>query len=165
MLSERAIPFAYIISFVYITAKKTAGITRLRSYSLSNKLGIPATICNAAFATSAATGFFDPISIRARQFVNGALKANNLIDEVEKKVSNIWYSKNRALQSLVKYFISIGIGHFDKKAIENNMLKFLSKILVGIVTETKNTERKFIARWTQHFDNKRYFRFNVEQGL
>jgi hypothetical protein len=45
------------------------------------------------------------------------------------------------------------------------MLKFLSKTLVGIVTETENTETKFIARWAQHFDKKCYFRFNVEQGL
>jgi hypothetical protein len=35
----------------------------------------------------------------------------------------------------------------------------------GSYTETENIVRKFIARWAQHFDNKRYFRFNVEQGL
>ena len=34
-----------------------------------------------------------------------------------------------------------------------------------IATETEATERKFIARWAKHFDEKRYFRFNVEQGL
>ena len=34
-----------------------------------------------------------------------------------------------------------------------------------IATETENTERRFIARWAGHFDEKRYFRFNVEQGL
>lgn len=34
-----------------------------------------------------------------------------------------------------------------------------------IATETENTERRFIARWARHFDEKRYFRFNVEQGL
>jgi hypothetical protein len=36
---------------------------------------------------------------------------------------------------------------------------------VQIATETENTERRFIARWARHFDEKRYFRFNVEQGL
>jgi predicted acylesterase/phospholipase RssA len=126
---------------------------------------IPATICDAALATSAATGFFDPVSIGARRFVDGALGANNPVDEVEEEASNIWCSESRALQPLVKCFISIGTGHPGKKAIEDNMLKFLSKTLVGIATETENTERKFIARWAQHFDTKRYFRFNVEQGL
>jgi hypothetical protein len=43
--------------------KETAGITRLRSYDLLDELDIPATICDAALATSAATGFFDPLSI------------------------------------------------------------------------------------------------------
>ena len=37
--------------------------------------------------------------------------------------------------------------------------------MVQIATETENTERKFIARWAKQFDEKRYFRFNVEQGL
>lgn len=165
MLSERAMPVTYVASFVCTTAKETAGITRLRSYSLPDELDIPATICDSALATSAATGFFDPVSIGARRFVDGALGANNPVDEVEEEASNIWCSESRALQPLVKCFISIGTGHPGKKAIEDNMLKFLSKTLVGIATETENTERKFIARWAQHFDRKRYFRFNVEQGL
>jgi predicted acylesterase/phospholipase RssA len=157
--------FLYIVSFVCTTAKETTGITRLRSYSLPDELDISATICDAALATSAATGFFDPVSIGARRFVDGAIGANNPVDEVEEEASNIWCSESRALQSLVKCFISIGTGHPGKKAIEDNMLSFLSKTLVGIATETENTERKFIARWAQHFNTKRYFRFNVEQGL
>jgi hypothetical protein len=36
---------------------------------------------------------------------------------------------------------------------------------VQIATETENTERRFIARWAGPFDEKRYFRFNIEQGL
>ena len=45
------------------------------------------------------------------------------------------------------------------------MLKFLGQTLVNMVSETKKTENSFIARWTASFDQKRYFRFNVEQGL
>jgi predicted acylesterase/phospholipase RssA len=158
-------PVANIVNFICTTAKETARITRLRSYSLPDKLDIPTTICDMALATSAATDFFEPVSIGARQFVDGALKANNPVDEVKEKASNIWCSESRDLKPLVKCFISIGTGHSSKKAIEDNILKFLSKTLVGIAIETENTERKFIARWTQHFDKKRYFRFNVEQGL
>jgi hypothetical protein len=45
------------------------------------------------------------------------------------------------------------------------MLRFLSRTLVGIATETEDTERMFVARWAKHFDERRYFRFNVDQGL
>lgn len=147
------------------TAKEITGITRLRSYSLPNQLELPATVCETALATSAATGFFDPVSIGARQFVDGALGANNPVEEVEGEAANIWCSKTGDLKPLVKCFISIGTGNPGKKAIQDNMLKFLSKTLVGIATETESTERKFIARWAQQFDEKRYFRFNVDQGL
>jgi predicted acylesterase/phospholipase RssA len=154
-----------MISFVCTTTKETTGITRLRSYNLPDELNIPATICDAALATSAATGFFDPVSIGARQFVDGAFGANNPVDEVEGEASNIWCSETGDLKPLVKCFISIGTGNPGKKAIEDNMLKFLSNTLVRIATETENTERKFIAKWRQHFDEKRYFRFSVDQGL
>ena len=132
---------------------------------MPDELDIPATICDAALATSAATGFFDPVSIGARQFVNGALGANNPVDEVEGEASNIWCSETGDLKPLVKCFISIGTGSPGRKAIEDNMLKFLSRTLVDLATDTENTERKFIAKWRQHYDEKRYFRFNVEQGL
>ena len=67
--------------------------------------------------------------------------------------------------SLVKCFVSIGTGNPGKKAIEDNMLKFLSKTLVTLVTETERIEKKIIARWARFFAEKRYFRLNVEQGL
>ncbi|KAF7165385.1 hypothetical protein CNMCM6106_001575 [Aspergillus hiratsukae] len=151
--------------FVCATAKETSGVTRLRSYSLSEEPDIPATICEAALATSAATGFFDPVSIGSRCFVDGALGPNNPVDEVEGEASNIWCPDTGNLKPLVKCFISIGTGNLGKRAIEDNISKFLSKTLVAISTETKETERKFIARWAGHFDEKRFFRFNVEQGL
>ncbi|RYO26426.1 hypothetical protein AA0113_g12484 [Alternaria arborescens] len=152
-------------TFVCATAKETAGITRLRSYTLPDEGEIPATIGEAALATSAATGFFDPVSIGARQFVDGALGVNNPVDEVEGEAANIWSPDTGDLKPLVKCFVSIGTGHPGKKALEDNIVKFLSKSLVGIATETEKTERKFIARWAKHYDEKRYFRFNVDQGL
>ena len=137
----------------------------MRSYTLPDEGDIPATICEAALATSAATSFFDPVSIGARQFVDGAVGANNPVDEVEGEAANIWSSGTGDLKPLVKCFVSIGTGNPGKKAIEDDLLKFLSKNLVGIATETEETERKFIARWAKHYDEKRYFRFNVDQGL
>ena len=97
--------------------------------------------------------------------MDGALGANNPVNEVEGEAANIWATDTGDLKPLVKCFISIGTGHPSKKALEDNIAKFMSKSLVGIVTETEDTERKFIARWAKHYDEKRYFRFNVNQGL
>jgi len=151
--------------FVCATAKETAGVTRIRSYTLPEEGDLPATICQAALATSAATGFFDPVLIGARKFVDGALGANNPVDEVEGEAANIWSPGRGDLKPLVKCFVSIGTGNPGKKALEDSMLGFLSKSLPGLATETEETERKFIARWAKHYDEKRFFRFNVDQGL
>jgi predicted acylesterase/phospholipase RssA len=123
------------------------------------------TICEAALATSAATTLFDPVSIGDRSFADGGLGSNNPVDEVEGEASNIWCSETGDLKPLVKCFISIGTGNPGKKKFKKSMVKFLSETVVQIATETENTEKKFIARWAKHFDEKRYFRFNVEQGL
>ncbi|KJZ71347.1 hypothetical protein HIM_09283 [Hirsutella minnesotensis 3608] len=95
----------------------------------------------------AATGFFTPVKITGRTFVDGALGANNPVDQVEEEAADIWCPKTGELKPL------------------DNILKFLSKTLVQITTETEETAKKSIGRWRQHYDSKRYFRFNVEQGL
>ncbi|RMZ90279.1 hypothetical protein DV736_g2495, partial [Chaetothyriales sp. CBS 134916] len=151
--------------FVCTAAKDLYGITRLRSYDLPRKPSVPATITEAALATSAATGFFDPVSIGARQFVDGALGVNNPVEEVEGEASDIWCADTGELKPLVKCFVSIGTGNPGKKAVEDNLLKFLSKTLVQITTETEETTKRSVARWRQHYDQNRYYRLNVEQGL
>ena len=137
----------------------------MRSYTLTDELDTLATICETALATSAATMFFDVAQIGARKFVDGALGANNPVNEVEDEASNIWCSETADSQRQVKCFISIGTGHPGKKAIEDKMIKFLSETLVDLATETERTADKFVSRWRHYFDKNRYFRFNVQQGL
>ncbi|KAK5452828.1 hypothetical protein LTS15_006976 [Exophiala xenobiotica] len=151
--------------FVSTATKVPYGTARLRNYDLPRKPSVPATISEAALATSAATGFFDSVSIGAREFVDGALGVNNPVEEVEGEASDIWCAETGAVQPLVKCFISVGTGNPGKKAMEDKLLKFLSKTLVQIVTETEDTAKRFVARWRQHYDQSRYFRLNVEQGL
>lgn len=140
---------------------------RLRSYTLpdNSELEIPATICQAALATSAATTFFDPAACGALMFVDGGLGANNPVDEVEGEASNIWCPNTGDLKPLVKCFISIGTGKSEIQAIKDNITELLTETLKNIATSTEATARKFIARWAGHFDVKRYFRFNVDVGL
>jgi hypothetical protein len=76
-------------SFVCATAHETSGITRLRSYSLLNKLNLSATTRDAALAKSAATGVFDPVHIGARKYEDGALGANNPAEEVEESYQHL----------------------------------------------------------------------------
>lgn len=90
------------ISFVCTADRDTKGIRRLRSYSLPEEPNIRATICQAALATSAATTFFDSVSIGDRTFTDGGLGANNPVDEVEGEASNIWCPETGDLKPLVK---------------------------------------------------------------
>lgn len=153
------------VSFVCSIDRHTKAMVRLRSYSLSDEQNVPATICQAALATSAATTFFAPVNIGKRSFADGAFGANNPVDEVEGEATNIWSPEMRELQPLVKCFISIGTGNPGIQAFEDGVPKFLGGTVPQIATETEATDRKFIARWARHFDEKRYFRFNIEQGL
>jgi predicted acylesterase/phospholipase RssA len=151
--------------FVCAASKDLNGIERLRSYSYPWKRFPPCTICEAALATSAASGFFHPVQIGARQYVDGALGANNPVEQVESEASDFWCRENGDLKPLVKCFVSIGTGNPGKKPIEDRVDKFISETLVGIATETEKTAALFIKRWRQHYHERRFFRFNVEQGL
>lgn len=126
---------------------------------------IKATVIEAARATSAATTIFDPIQIGHCKFADGALGANNPVEEVEGEAFDIWGNGAPDLKPLVKCFVSIGTGNQGTRPIEKNIFKFLAKSLPSMVTDTEGPERRFMANWRQHCGEKRYFRFNVDQGL
>lgn len=151
--------------FVCATAKETLEITRLRSYGAPDENTPTPTICEAALATSAATGYFEPVFLGDRQFVDGAFGANNPIDEMEEEACDIWCPSNGNLRVLVKCLLSIGTGNAGKRAIDDNIIKFLSKTLVRMATKPEGAERKFMARWRKECKEGRCFRFNVEQGM
>jgi hypothetical protein len=67
------------------------------------------------------------VSIGARRFADGALGANNSVDEVEGEMSDIWCEDIGDLKPLVKCFISICTGYPGKKAMEDNLFKFIAK--------------------------------------
>ncbi|KAJ5926086.1 Acyl transferase/acyl hydrolase/lysophospholipase, partial [Penicillium verrucosum] len=152
-------------TFVCTTSKDTLQVTRIRSYSASNEIALQATICEAALATSAATKFFDPVLIGNHKFVDGAFGANNPIEEIEEEAADIWCTTSRELKPLVKCLVSVGTGNHAQVPMDDNVLRFLSKTLVRMATKPESTERRFMARWSNEVKGKRYFRFNVEQGL
>lgn len=145
-------------------AQETKDIVHLRSYDMPGELE-DVSIIEAARATSAATTFFDPVQIGSRRFADGALRANNPVEQVEDEATDLWCNDTGDLKPLVKCFISIGTGNPGKHPIKDNGIKFLSSTLVELATETEETEKRFMAKWRQHYKTKRYFRFNVDQGL
>lgn len=151
--------------FVCAVAKETLHITRLRSYDSPEEIAPSPTICEAALATSAATGFFDPVRLGDREFVDGAFGANNPVEEMEEEACDIWCRSTRNLNALTKCLVSIGTGVAARRALDDNIVKFLSRTLVHMATKPEGNERRFMARWRNECKKSRCFRFNVHQGL
>lgn len=126
-----------------------------------------ATIWEAARATSAASGFFDPISIgkHGQEYVDAGLGCNNPVQEVWTEAQDIWSPKEGDLATLVKCFISIGTGNPGTSPIEDSAFKMFTKTLREIATETEKTAEAFEKSHRNLLSQKRYFRFNVDQGL
>jgi patatin-like phospholipase/acyl hydrolase len=102
-----------VTSFVCATSQTSTNTTaRLRSYKLHGVFGdIPSTIVEAALATSAATGFFDPVEIDGELFVDGALSANNPAAEAFEELKSIHRLDNNEIEDRICCFVSIGTGH------------------------------------------------------
>jgi predicted acylesterase/phospholipase RssA len=129
---------------------------------------MPFTICQAVRATSAASTFFEPVTVEpfGRRFVDGGLGANNPVEQLWNEAQNIWCQDEEVeLIKILKCFISIGTGNPGLKPINEGPWKFLSETLVKITTDTEKSAELFIDRHRLLYEKKRYFRFNVQQGL
>ncbi|RTE82224.1 hypothetical protein BHE90_003211 [Fusarium euwallaceae] len=152
---------------VFVCATSTHSMTtrRLRSYDTIKEPHSDATIVQVAMATSAASTFFEPVTIGDMTYVDGGLGANNPVDEVVGEARYILGHEADELKPLVKCFISIGTGNPGIKSISDNFLQFISTTLVGLSTNTEATAKRFALTWRDLSQAHRYFRFNVEQGL
>jgi len=151
---------------VCATAYEDRTTVPLRDYELLDESNNDqATIIEAALATSAATTFFEPVTIGVRKYVDGALGSNNPIDYVWNEAQSIWCPDDGNLEPMVKCIVSIGTGNPGSLPIKDGAGKFLIETLKGIATETERTATKSAARHRGLLDRKQYFRFNVEQGL
>lgn len=120
-------------------------------------------IWEAARATSAATTFFDPITIgRYRQrFVDGGGGHNNPVQVAFDEARTCFPSQD------IECLVSIGAGKGEVTAFGNN-LKQVGKTLVAIATDTDNTATAFAQTHPElNFQEKdqRLFRFQVEHGM
>ena len=155
-------------SFVCAVRKENKAVARLRSYESATALiEDGATIWEAARATSAASGFFDPITIGkyGLEYVDAGLGCNNPVDEVWTEAQDIWSPEEDDLGVLVKCFLSIGTGDPGTSPINDNVFKMFTKTLKEIATETEATAGLFAKKNRGLLYQKRYFRFTVDQGL
>lgn len=138
----------------------------LRDYDLVDESNEDAaTIVEAALATSAATTFFEPVTIGVRRYVDAALGSNNPVRSVWNEAQNIWCPDDGQLEPRVKCLISIGTGNPGSASVKEGVKDFLTKTLKDIATETEHTAVQSEALFRGLLDQKRYFRYNVEQGL
>lgn len=116
-------------------------------------------IWEAARATSAASTFFEPITIgsHGEKFADGALHYNNPVELVLQESFELWPSGDRIL-------ITIGTGSAPGRAIDTSLKDLVSQ-LVRIATETEESARTFLRVHEDMVRADRLFRFNVYHGL
>jgi hypothetical protein len=121
-------------------------------------------IWEAGRATSAASSFFDPITIGdfEESFVDGATGANNPVYEVWNEAQDIWPSGS--LEDKIKCLVSIGTGVPSLTPFKDDLIG-IGQSLLAIATETEKTAERFSRDKSRLDDTRRYYRFNVLRGL
>ena len=156
------------ISFVCAVRKENKDVARLRDYKSDRAMTEDgAKIWEAARATSAATGFFDPITIgkHHQEYVDAGLGCNNPVNEIWTEAQDLYLEQGvHGLAARVKCFISIGTGNPGTSPVEYGALK-IWETLKEISTETEKSAETFARSYRDLILDKRYFRFNVDQGL
>jgi predicted acylesterase/phospholipase RssA len=123
-----------------------------------------AKIWEVARATSAATTFFEPITIDDETFVDGATGANNPVQYMWTEAGDIWGIQDRHLEDEVCCLVSIGTGIPSLQAFGPGFAD-IAKALKDIATDTEEEADLFQKHYTKLFQTSRAFRFNVKQGL
>jgi hypothetical protein len=130
------------------------------------------TIWEAARATSAATSFFDPVTLGSHGtvFLDGATGANNPVYELWVLAQDVFLDRPKqareieSLEEEIRCIVSIGTGVPSQKAF-GVYPTVIGKALLAITTETEKTARRFARDRSRLSDEGRYYRFNVPNGL
>ncbi|OJJ82631.1 uncharacterized protein ASPGLDRAFT_129530 [Aspergillus glaucus CBS 516.65] len=149
------------------TRAGTSTTVALRSYCNErecSELYNTVKIWEAGRATSAASSFFDPITIgpNGQRFFDGATGANNPIRHLWMEAKDIWSAA--PLEEQIGCIVSIGTGVPQVTRYETKGIGGL-KTLKACVTETEYTKEEFAIEHSDLVANDRYFRFNVPDGL
>jgi Patatin-like phospholipase len=154
--------------FVCVTSKSTSTTSVLSNY-YSKRRGTSVwnqtKIWEAARATSAASSFFDPITIAKEGFVDGATGANNPIGQVWSEALDIWQEPGAwYLEDNIQCLVSIGTGVPSLTPFGDDPVA-IGKALLDIALDTENAANEFQKHHTKLYKSGRAFRFNVLRGL
>lgn len=143
----------------------TSTHTNLRSYktrSLPDFNSEKCTIWEACRATSAATGFFEPITIGScgQRFIDGAITYNNPVQLVYNEAQDI-FGQSRADNAIL---VSIGTGRGPLKPFQGN-LKNIVEAMKKLMTDSQKAHDDFSNSHHSMVDRNLFFRFNVYPGL
>ncbi|KAJ5811278.1 hypothetical protein N7474_007579, partial [Penicillium riverlandense] len=152
--------------FVCATSKQTTNTVCLTSYRSprgGTHLLNSTKIWQACRATSAATSFFDPITIGPfeEEFVDGALGENNPVYALWNQAQDVWGDQP---WGKIQCLVSIGTGIPTLKPVRDEILGIWST-LKELATETEKTAEQFRRDKSSLDEQGRYYRFNVDHGL
>ena len=127
---------------------------------LDQHMGGPMRTWEAARATCATPGIFDPIQVGPHgiRYLDGGLGSNNPIFHVLEATKRKW--PDREIQCLV----SIGSGTVRAEPLRSGAFDLVRRI-AAIANETENTADSFLRTYRNMAINSQYFRFRVSQGL
>ncbi|ORY07783.1 phospholipase [Clohesyomyces aquaticus] len=148
-------------AFVCAVRADAAKPVKFRTYKTTEVDEVKCKIWEAGRATSAASTFFDPITIGpyGERFVDGAVGTNNPVEEVYQEARALWPQKD------IQCFVSIGTGHPGTEDYGHKNLLAIIETLKRISTETEKTAEAFWKTQNERNLHGRYFRFNVTHGL
>ncbi|KAJ5995750.1 hypothetical protein N7481_002727 [Penicillium waksmanii] len=121
-------------------------------------------IWEAARATCAAMNLFEPITICDETFVDGQTGANNPVQETWTEAGDAWQLNKGELKDNVQCLVSIGTGITGFTAFTPHLSEVV-RVLEAISMETEQTADRFRRQYTDLFQLRRAFRFNVVRGL
>jgi hypothetical protein len=117
-------------------------------------IGDGVTVLEAVRATYASPTYFDPVKIGHREFVDGALGANNPVQHAYFAAKSSWPDRP------VECLLSLGSGS-EPSAMKNPSLGRveITRRLVAIVTENERTAHEFERRNEHDLRGGKYLRF------
>jgi predicted acylesterase/phospholipase RssA len=116
-------------------------------------------VWEACCATSAATTFFDPITIGkfGQTFADEGLLYNNPIQLIDREAKSIWPERDAVI-------VSIGTGSVPNNSFTGN-LKHIVETMSKILMQTERTAGDFYQSHTDMVNDDLLFRFRVTHGL
>ncbi|KAG5716586.1 Calcium-independent phospholipase A2-gamma [Termitomyces sp. T112] len=175
MMSEMSKRSACKTFVCAMSAQNMAHPRLFRSYEVRSNAEYNAKIWEVARATSAAPRFFKCIKVGAEpkeEFVDGGLMCNNPTAEVLREAQNTY-----GIDHPIACIVSIGSGHprtitlrkpdWFQRLLPTKLIKVLVAIATNCEKESENFERTHGEgnKNRSGGEAKKYFRFNVQQGL